>query len=291
MGKEKQLKIQPIQDGCRDIKTPEYLPKLPCNTIFCGVAGSGKTTALINLLHYYVKHNLCDRLFIVSPTYHSNKKLFNGLPIYEDDVYEPEDESCVGKIKEKIDKEAEDFEEYWRKKKLYDKVMKQFQNGIRPNLNELYDIYNPLTNEFEVPEHWLNGKCAICHLVVDDSQQTPIYRSKQFRNINTKFRHMGPFNEHNGAITLSIHHCIQNFKAQGGMPKEIRANMTTLAIFKTFNEKAIEEVIDECSGHLSKEDFIELYNKATNEAKSFLFIDFKPQNESLRHRKRFDEPL
>jgi hypothetical protein len=75
------------------------------------------------------------------------------------------------------------------------------------------------------------------------------------------------------------------------MPKEIRGNITLLCLFKTHNQKSIEEVMEETSGHISKDKFLELFNKATNEPKSFLFIDFKPQNIDLMCRKRFDTPL
>lgn len=304
MGKNKksinQLKVKPIEDGARDIPTPEYLPKCPVNSIFCGTAGSGKTTSLINLLHWYKEEDLCHRLFVISPTYESNKRLYKGLPVHEDsgDVYSPDDANAIHDIQRKVEQERDDYEEYWRKKKMYDRLIDMIEKGENPPIELQLELFDPLRGDFKLPEHWLDGKCGVFHLIVDDCQQTPIYRNKAFKNINTRFRHVAPFQDlestgrKGGSMTLSIHHCIQNFRAaQGGMPREIRGNMTCLAQFLTYNDKALEEVVEEASGHVSKEKFYELFNKATDEPKSFLLIDFKPQNENLMHRKRFDTPL
>ena len=149
---------------------------------------------------------------------------------------------------------------------MFKRIEKMIDNGETIQISIQYELFNSRKEQFEVPEHWLNGKCGVLHLIVDDCQQTHIYRNKMFRNMNTRLRHIAPFQDSTKqkgvAIGISLHHCIQNFRHQQGLPKEIREDMKLLAIFQADNRKMIDELMEKSSDHLSKVKFIELFQKA-----------------------------
>ena len=85
---------------------------------------------------------------------------------------------------------------------------------------------------------------------------------------------------------------IQSYKAQaGGISKCIRNNTTSLVLFKSKNETELKDVQQECSGEISEELFYKMYDYATLEPHSFLFIDYHPKEERYRFRKHWDELL
>jgi hypothetical protein len=47
------------------------------------------------------------------------------------------------------------------KEKMHNEMNRMIDNG------EPIPILNPRTEQFEIPDHWLNGKYAVCYLIVD----------------------------------------------------------------------------------------------------------------------------
>ena len=90
-------------------ETAPDLPKLHQNMLIVGARGQGKTVAAVNLL----KMLQFDRIFVVSPTMKSNAEIMKALKIDPNDVHEdPDDISCIQKIKEAVQKEADELEKY-----------------------------------------------------------------------------------------------------------------------------------------------------------------------------------
>jgi phosphate starvation-inducible protein PhoH len=74
---------------CKKMRQPHYPPelfKLHALMGFIGMRGSGKTHAMVNLTKKYLEEKSFNRIFIISPTYHSNP-IFHVLKPQEEDVY------------------------------------------------------------------------------------------------------------------------------------------------------------------------------------------------------------
>ena len=89
----KQIKgfdIKPPSKKAFAIDTHEDYPKLHTLCIASATRGSGKTTAIVNLIKKAQDDGYFDRVIIVTPTYHSNKNIFDLMDYDEEDVLEPD---------------------------------------------------------------------------------------------------------------------------------------------------------------------------------------------------------
>ena len=68
------------------VETPTHLPKLHGLFAWVGKRGSGKSIGMTTLLKRYKQAGCCDRIFVVSPTFHSNNKMLKDLEIDEKDT-------------------------------------------------------------------------------------------------------------------------------------------------------------------------------------------------------------
>jgi len=271
-------------------QTPEHLPKLHQNTIFCGKRGSGKGVAMYNMIKRFRDCGKMDRLFVISPTFNSNKKLLEEFNIDSGDIYDDLDnDKCVLDIVSKIEAEARELETYRALMKQYQRFKRLMDRGdhIRDDLLEaFYD-----GNGFPPPQHKWGGKEPVMGLIVDDAQGSNLFKSRKFQNFIIRHRHVGAF-ESGGALGCSVFICIQSYMAQNGCPRSVRNNITSMALFRTKDEKELDQISREMSGEVSPEQFVNVYNQAIREPHDFLFIDLhkKPTQPSM-FRRNFDTYL
>ena len=76
---------------------------------------SGKTFFWSNLSYQLVQVGCMDRIFCLSDTLDSNKKMLENLDIRPEDILSPNDPDAVDKIVAEIDKERDDLLEYREK--------------------------------------------------------------------------------------------------------------------------------------------------------------------------------
>lgn len=285
--KLKDCKLTVPKGSAFTIDTDPNLPKLHMNFLAIGKRGSGKgvaTTSLMKMLPF-------DRIFVISPTFESNKALMKDLNIDEDDVYsDPDDETCVVDIINKIDLERDEYENYHAQMALYKKFKKLLMNPFTKIPDEMLLAFYNESGNFEPPIHKWNGRKPVLGLFVDDCQSTKIFRSRRFQNAVTRHRHLGQFKE-GGALGCSLFINIQNYKASGqACMRAIRNNATHLAIFKSKDEKELDDISQEVGGEVDKDTFMKVYDYATAEPHSFLFIDLhKKENHPSMFRKKYDE--
>ncbi len=275
-------------------ETAPMLPKLHQNILFISKRGGGKTTQCVNLMEWFK----FDRIFCISPSVKSNKELMDRLKLDPDDIYEnPDDITCLDKIKEAIELERDDLQEALAKLEKWKTLNHKINNQI-PLLDEdnhiLLDLFNTHTNQFEKPTHRWNFQKPRIAILFDDCIGSGIYTKgiKKLNHLTILHRHLGPM-DNGGAIGASLFFLVQSYKCQnGGLSKAIRNNATSIALFKTKSEKELKEIQEECSGEIDEETFYKLYNYATDEPFSFLFIDLhKKKEHPSGFRKRFNEFL
>jgi len=282
----KSLEIQNLPGSAFAHKTEKNMLKAHQNMILLGKRGSGKSFACCN----YLKMSNFDRIFVISSTFESNKKLMNYLNIDEDDIYDPEDAlRSLEDIIQKVNQERDDYLEYHEKLKKHKQLKKYlhnldyFVNNIPVDLMEMYD------DIVEPPTHKYNGKIPFLALWIDDCQSTPLYRTPKFLNFITRHRHIGAFPT-GGALGISVFQCVQNLtSASGGLPRACRNNCTSMCIFRIKDEKEQKQIYESIAGEVSREEYEEAYEYATSEPYGFLLIDLHPKPGFSIFRKQFNE--
>mmetsp|Transcript_4812 Transcript_4812/g.10450 ORF Transcript_4812/g.10450 Transcript_4812/m.10450 type:complete len:260 (-) Transcript_4812:286-1065(-) len=128
---------------------------------------------------------------------------------------------------------------------------------------------------FQKPQHKWGGRKPHMAILFDDVMGSLLF-TKGIRKLNklTIFhRHLGQLKE-GGALGCSLYFLVQSYKAQaGGISKCIRNQATTIVLFKTKNDKELQEVQEECSGEIDKETFYQMYEQATDGEHNALVID------------------
>ncbi len=289
--RSKNLKIELPKGERYKYETAEMMPNLCTQLLCCGAKGSGKTISIVNL----VKKLEFDRIFLISPTAKSNHSILSMINIDEEDMYEDtEDLTIIDDIISKVEEEGREYDEYHERMKEYNEFIKNSNNNDYHLIDDdTIDKFMDDNNNFLKPEHYLNGRRPKVALILDDILGSYLM-SKGIRKVNNlaiKHRHISPVNsEGGGAIGISTFFLTQTFRCQtGGISKPIRSNCNSLIIFKTKNENEFNDLRDEVAGEIGKDLFTKIYEIATDEPHSFLFIDFNPKkSHPSRYRKNLD---
>lgn len=281
----KGLQIVPPKETSGAYETAPDMPKMHCVTVIVGKRAAGKSVAAINL----IEKMGYDYTIAVSPTMNSNKELMSRLNI-EYVFNDPDDLTCIDKIKDIVNEEARDLERYKHEMKEYNKLMRDIKQGHNIGDDLMLKFFN---NDFVKPQHrWGGRRPKIC-VIFDDMLGSLIYsRPRKINALSTYSRHLGQLEE-GGSIGVSLFFLIQSFKCQtGGLNRVIRNQCTQLILFKTKDLKELDDIADSCGGEISKEKFIQVYDYAieTGGDHPFLFIDLhkKPNHPSM-FRIKFDK--
>ena len=76
-----------------------------------------------------------------------------------------------------------------------------------------------------------------------------------------------------------------------GIPKAIRQNIQQFFIWKTKDLTQLEAIYEEVANLATKEEFLEMYHRATSGPYGFLTVDNNPKHHLLQFRKNFDVVL
>ena len=274
------------------IQTAEGLPKLHALILAVAKRGSGKTVAIINLIRKLQQTGACDRFFIISPTIKSNKKILDMIKIDEDDVYDEPTRASLDSVIEKIEEEGTDYDYYIEQMKLYKKYQKYIKTGQGTLKDEdVLELYDSENQTISPPEHKYHGKKPVMMVFFDDCQSTDVFSVKsRLNNLVIKHRHTAPLKA-GGALGVTLIFAVQNYKTNAtGIGRQIRNNVTHLMVFKSKDEKELEQIASEVSGEVSYETFMKAYEYATAEPHSFLYIDMhKKDTDPSMFRRCFNE--
>ena len=261
--------------------TSDGLFKLHTLAAFIGPRGSGKTNAVVLLARRYLDDKSINRIFIISPTYDSNR-IFDLLEPAQEDVFKNM-HSCLADLNIIIAKVKEMVVEYKEYELIADifKKWKRFLRGDGPPLP--LPKYNILENlGFKEPE--VIPRPAPL-LIIDDMSHSDLYTpSKKNGFINLCLRHRHLFQ-----VGLSIFMLVQTFKT--GIPKCLRQNIQQFFLWPTHDMSQLESMYDEFANMCTKEDFMEMFKRATAGSHNFMTIDMNAREPLLRFRKNFDQML
>lgn len=122
-------------------------------------------------------------------------------------------------------------------------------------------------------------------LIIDDMSHSDLYTpSKKNSFINLCLRHRHLFQ-----VGLSIFMLVQTFKT--GIPKCLRQNIQQFFLWPTHDMSQLESMYDEFANLCTKEDFMDMYKRATKNSHDFMTVDMNASDSLLRFRKCFDTIL
>ena len=274
--KIKNCKIEVPKGSAFSYDTPPDMPSGHMLTACIGKRGSGKTTALVNL----AKKMNYDRIFVISPTFNSNSGLMDMLNIDKADVFDdPDDTSCIDKIKAEIEMERDDLQAYNEKMKRWRQLMRMIKKSdcTIPDdlLLEFYD-----NDDLQKPVHRWGGRRPFMLLIIDDCQGSKLFSTKKLDNFTIRHRHIGDFQDDLPSIGISIAYLAQNYKTKsGGLSRAIRNNITSALFFKNKDLKELKSISEELAGEIDPDTFIQVYNNALIEPHDFLFVDLHKKKE------------
>ena len=283
----KEIEFKDLGNESFSIQTPSH--HIALNNIVLCVAKkqSGKTYFISNLLNQLKECKCMDRIFCISDTFDSNKKMMESLDIDKDDVYSPNDKEVIKKIIAKIDQERDDILEYRQKLQIFRELKKVYNTPsfLQENVDLFSEYINPITLKWKPPYHKYGGRKPTIGIFCDDIQSSLLIGNKSFRNLCIKHRHVGSFENGEPPIGCSLFIAVQNYTAQGneGIPKSIRGNCNCVAVWKSANWKEIDLLTTELSGVIPKEKILEAYNYVMDKdpdcRHNFLFIDLTKKKE------------
>lgn len=254
---------------------PANLPQPYYRINVSGSSGSGKGVAVLNMLQK--QYPYFDKIYLISPTIHNDVKQQNFFLDKENVIiFDEPDVKLINHIKDEINRDIKEHEEYKKILTIYRKFKKHNYNPDALSNLELLKLYscnfNPNTMKMPIDRDKLNFL-----VYLDDCQGMKILKSPQFENFTIKCRH-----SQCNMICSS-----QSFK---GISNVWRRNATCHFIFKTNDLNQVKSIYEEVAGFFENEkQFMEIYKYCTEQRHAFMYIDTADAENPVR--KNFDEVI
>ncbi len=268
------------------IETAEDFPKLHTLCIASGKRGGGKSVAVANFIKRCKDAGYYDKVWCITPTYYSNKSIWDIAEIEEENVFEPT-MHVLRDVVGMVEAEREEWDLFLQQKEMYKQFKKEVKRKPITEIDEEVLLEYQDLGFFEGPPEWKykNEVPPRLGLIIDDCLSTPLMAKPSAGLVNTviKHRHLGK------GLGLSIFMLVQSYCSQGGLHRVIRENTTMLLLFKVNQEQQIKKIIDESDLEVPDEKFMEMCKYCHDKPFNFLMMDFAPKDESKRFRSGWDE--
>ena len=269
--------------------------KQPCLQMIVGQRTAGKSYLTSKILAQAKKDNTFDKIYIITPSFNSNKAYF-GKYIDEEDVFEPTKES-ISQVIAKVEQDRDEFEQYLEEKEMYKDFNKKFKEKSQLSDDELIMYYEKgFFFENGAPK-WKYDKeePPKSLLILDDCLGSPaILQSSGLTKISTLNRHISPLKENHSnrsACGLAVIILSQSYKMQQGISRVLRENLSLLTLFKNKQEQQVKAIKDELANVVDEELFNKAYEYATREKYGSLTVDFNPKCATKTFRKNLNEVI
>jgi hypothetical protein len=288
----KNLDIKPPNKSAFSIETDLNFPKLHTLCLASGKRGGGKSVAVANFLKIAYDKGYYDKIFLITPTYESNRSIWDICYIEEENVFEPT-KTVLANIKELLKAEREEWDAFLYKKEEYE----NFISDIRKKTIDIIDddtLLKYLTKGYlemgyKKPQ-WKYRKEVMPRLAVicDDSIGSDLLLpSAGLTKFVISHRH------HAKGMGISVFMLVQSYCGIGnnGVARGIREQITLLLLFKCRDEAMRKKIHSEIGSDIDLDKFDKFFDYATQEDFGFLMIDFAPKNKERVFRKNFNEYL
>lgn len=251
--------------------TNKSLPLLFNTQLYIGSKGTGKSYKLTKLLKLYENSKIKDddgieydmRTILICPTAQSGAnevyKVLNSLN-QDEDIHLEYSDDLVIQILDDIKAKQAEYDEYLEYKKIFSKFLK-LKSVDKLETDELISLEE---HDFMEPKEVFGEiKPKVNFLCFDDLIGMGAFNKKAksiISNLTIKHRH----------LKTNLIFTTQSYKQ---IPPVIRNNIDIYCIFRSNSYKEIlDKIFEDISGMIKIEDFIELYEHATEEKNDCLTI-------------------
>lgn len=261
------------------IPLKEGVPKPPVLGIFVGKRGQGKTVTATRLLHYYT-HNTPevfqkDLVFVISPTAESQTHLWDHIGCDPENVFpastQTEIKNIIDAIIEILKSKKKKYDEDQEYIEAYNILMRGGTLTARQEFLLDQRDCQPLVN----PEPWPRP----C-LLLDDLSHMKVMDKAWFISLCLRHRHVA------GGVSLSILMLVQSLR--GGVARVIRQNCSLIILYSTHDQTAKDDLYAECSHLLDKDEFMALFEHATDERHDFMSVDLSQDDKNRVFSRSFE---
>jgi len=273
--------------------TPLTSFKQPCLQMIVGQRTAGKSYLTSKILAQAKRDKTFDKIYIVTPSFCSNKAYF-GKYIDEEDVFSPT-KSSINEVIARVEADRDEWEEFLQDKKRYEEFSKDIKNRPLKSFDPEELIYYLDLGFLDKPPKWKYEKEEPVKslLILDDCLGSDaILQSSGLTRIATLNRHIAPLKEdHSGrsACGLAVIILSQTYRIQNGVSRCLRENLSLLTLFKNKQEKQLNAIKEELANVVDTKLFDIAYKHATKEKYGNLTIDFNPKEPQFRFRKNLNE--
>lgn len=211
-----ELKIKPPEKSSFEIETSEHFPKLHTLTIASGKRGGGKSVGVANYLRACYDRGYFDKVWCITPTYASNREIWDMIPIDPDNVMEPT-KTCMKVLSELVMQERNSWDEFLEQKRQYEQYLKDMKNEKldltdKNVLDRLLDYEEHKFFDDKPVWHYRNEVPPRLAVIIDDCVGSDLMRLPSANLVNTciKHRHLG-----NG-LGISIFLLVQSYACREG---------------------------------------------------------------------------
>jgi hypothetical protein len=282
-----EVKPIPVPLGFNHPDTPgDILPRHEFSMGIIAPKGSGKTTVIANLLKFYKGY--FHTILVFSPTVASDEKwdwvkrqqlLGENKPLkkwLEMMAHKKEEENAV--IQHSVDTTGIESDVDLQKMTDFripeDCFYSEYDEDTLADIMAEQMRMVKLLKKAGQSKHMANRLL----IVFDDLVGSSLFSAKKdnpFKKLNSNHRH----------YSASLLMVTQAYKE---IPKTVRTNFSCLIVFEIPNEKEIEVIFEENPNYLKHDEWMEVYEYATNGDHDFLFINYqKPKR--LRLMKNFEQ--
>lgn len=284
------LPIRLPQKKAFSIETNDVaFPRLHMLSVAAGQRGSGKSVAVSSLCNRAMNRQYFDRVLLISPTYASNREIWDMAKIRQEDVLEPS-MTCVQEVKDIIKAEKDEWDAYEEKKQKWDRYQKLLASDTfsfsGKNLEELL-FFETMGFLDGPPKAKYGHKPRLC-LIIDDAMGTDLMRGGGAKSGLVK---LCIAHRHWSEIGISIIMCVQSWCARTGIDRSLREQLTNVMLWKICQEPLLQKAWSENDIDLPYENFKAMCDYVWSVPHRFLFIDFSPKSPELKYRMNFDTPL
>lgn len=260
----------PLKDG---------VPKPPILGIFVGKRGQGKTVTATRLLHYYTHHSpeifQKELVFVISPTAESQKHLWDHIGVLEEHVFPASNHADVKTIVDDIIEILKSKKEKYDEDQEYLEAYNALSRGARLTARQEFLLDQRDCQPLVDPEPWPRPI-----LLLDDLSHMKVLDKAWFISLCLRHRHVA------GGVSLSILMLVQSLR--GGVARVIRQNCVLIILYSTHDQTAKKDLYAECSHLLEEEEFMALFEHATDERHDFLSVDLSQDDKNKVFSRSFE---
>ena len=278
--------------------TPQDAITQPCLMYVSAVRNSGKSYAVSKMMRQSKKHHTFDRVFIITPTWLSNKSYFSDI-VNVVDVFEPT-KDAIDKVLTCVDEERDLWDRFVVEKKRYKEYIALLKSGRELNESQILHYFELgyLDEDFKPPT-WIYKveRPPQSAVILDDVLGSKaLSQSGSLTRLASLNRHLSPlaqeFVQSDGsrrsACGLAVIILSQTYRMPQGISRTLRENVTHLMLFKNKQERQLKTIKEELGSALDEDKFTIAYELATEKKFGFLIADFNPKEPHMTFRKGLD---